>query len=71
MQEPNEKKKITTKVVGTGNLNGDFKPKKMFDYQNIHTGDSKTHPGVLKAQSDKKKRDAILLQYKKKQQKPK
>ena len=66
MQQPNKKKKITAKVVGTGNLNGDFKPKKMFDYENIHTGDDKTNPGVLKAQADKKKRDAILLEKKKK-----
>ena len=26
MQQPNEKKKITAKVIGTGDLNGQFKP---------------------------------------------
>jgi hypothetical protein len=50
-----------------------LKPKKkikdtssMYNFQNIHTGSSSTDPGVLKAQADKKKRDAAALAYKKK-----
>lgn len=38
----------------------------MYDFQNIHTGPNSTHPGVLKAQADKKKADANLAAYKKK-----
>lgn len=38
----------------------------MYDFQNIHTGPNSTHPGVLKAQEDKKKADANLAAYKKK-----
>ena len=38
----------------------------MYDFQNIHTGDPKSHPGILKAKADKAKRDAVLASYKKK-----
>jgi hypothetical protein len=38
----------------------------MYDFQNIHTGDAKSHPGILKAKADKAKRDAVLASYKKK-----
>ena len=51
--------------------NGDDKPKKkknkpntMFDYGNVHTGTNSTNPGVSKAKSDKKKRDALLAKTK-------
>lgn len=38
----------------------------MYDYGNIHTGTNATHPGILKAKADKKKREANLAAYKKK-----
>ena len=38
----------------------------MYDFQNIHTGDAKSHPGILKAKADKAKRDAVLASYKNK-----
>jgi hypothetical protein len=41
----------------------------MFDYGNIHTGDAKSHPGVLKAKSDKRKSDAAVAEYKSKMEK--
>jgi hypothetical protein len=51
------------------------KPKKerkkvsgMYDYGNIYTGPDSTSPGVLKAQSDKKKADLNLKAYSKKAQ---
>lgn len=34
--------------------------------ENIHTGSAKSHPGVLKAQSDKRKADSVILANKKK-----
>jgi hypothetical protein len=37
----------------------------MYDFKNVHTGPDNTNPGVLKAQADKKKRDAAVLKYKK------
>lgn len=37
----------------------------MYNYQNVYTGPDNTNPGVLKAQEDKKKRDAIIKKYKK------
>jgi len=41
----------------------------MYNFQNIYTGPSNTDPGVLQAQADKKKRDAVALAYKKKTKK--
>lgn len=36
----------------------------MYGYQNIYTGPDNTDPGVLKAQEQKKKRDAVIKKYK-------
>ncbi len=38
----------------------------MMDLKNIHTGDDKSDPGVLKAKADKAKRDKLLASLKKK-----
>ena len=40
--------------------------KTMYDFNNVHTGDAKTDPGVLKAKADKAKRDKIIIKNKKK-----
>ena len=48
---------------------GSQPPKKkntMYNYGSVHTGGNSTHPGVLKAQSDKAKRDSVAAEYKKK-----
>jgi hypothetical protein len=37
----------------------------MYNLQNVYTGPDNTDPGVLQAQKDKKKRDAVIKKYKK------
>jgi len=64
---------MAIKVNGLSQEPNKNKAKKntMFDYQNVHTGSSSTHPGVKKAKEDKKKADANLKTYKEKIQKQK
>lgn len=38
----------------------------MYNFGSVHTGSNATNPGVLKAQSDKAKRDSVAAEYKKK-----
>lgn len=73
MQQPkqNQKKATGTPIAGTSTNNQ--KTKKIIikkenktnsgGFSDIHTGDAKTHPGVLKAQADKKKSDAAVANY--------
>ena len=37
----------------------------MYNLDKVHTGSAKTHPGVVKAQADKAKRDSVIAAYSK------
>jgi len=62
------KKTTTKKVVTKKSLpkaQDGKQVKGMYDFKNVHTGPDSTNPGVIKAQADKKKRDAVVSAYKK------
>ena len=61
--------KPTITIMSKSRKGGSQPPKKkntMYNYGSVHTGSAKTHPGVLKAQEDKAKRDSVAATYKKK-----
>jgi len=43
----------------------------MYNFDKVHTGSSKTDPGVQKAQADKAQRDSVAAAYKANAQKKK
>jgi hypothetical protein len=62
--------KPTITVMNKSQKGGSQPPKKKTktggSYGDIHTGSASTHPGVLKAQADKKKADESATAYAKK-----
>jgi hypothetical protein len=62
--------KPTITVMAKSQKGGSQPPKKQTNtggsLRTIHTGSASTHPGVLKAQADKKRADAAAADYAKK-----